>query len=118
MIDGREPALRPESRGSEPAAKSRLSAWKRRTDEGGKRREILQADPPDGQCAISFPAIHLSLGHWVPAEVQLPVEASIRHVGSRHVLKGIVADHVNDGAHHRFPKNTHTRRQSGLTTHP
>lgn len=85
-----------------------LSAWRRRSYEGGNRRKILQADSPDGQCAVSFPAVHLSLGHWVPAEVQLPVEASVCHVGSRHVLKGIVADHVDDGTHHRFPTNTHT----------
>lgn len=63
---------------------------------------------PDGQRAISFPAVHLPLGHRIPAKVQLPVEASVRHVGTGHVLEGVVADHVDDGAHHRSPARTNT----------
>lgn len=64
---------------------------------------------PDRQRAVSFSAVHLSLGHRVPAEVELPVEASVRHVGPRHIFKCVIADDVNDGTHHCFPnkqKNT------------
>lgn len=68
-----------------------------------------QNHPPDRQCPVSFPAIHLSLGHGVPTEVELPVEASVGHVRSSHVFESVIADHVNDGAHHRSPAaNTHT----------
>lgn len=62
---------------------------------------------PDRQSSVSFPAVHLSLWYWIPAEVQLPVKASIRHVGPRHVLECVIADHVNDGTHNSSPVNTH-----------
>ena len=66
-------------------------------------RLILLSRPPDRQRSVSFPAVHLSLRYRVPAEVELPVEAPVRHVRSCHVLKCIVADHVNDGANHCPP---------------
>lgn len=64
---------------------------------------------PDRQRAVSFAAVHLSLRHGVPAEVELPVKAPVCHVRSRHILKCIIADHVDNGAHHRSPAaNTHS----------
>lgn len=63
----------------------------------------LYCDPPDRQRAVSFAAVHLSLGYRVPAEVELPVEAAVRHVRSRHVLKCIITDHIDYGAHHGSP---------------
>ena len=59
---------------------------------------------PDGKRAVSFAAVHLSLRDRVPAEVELPVEASVRHVRSRHVLERIIADNVDNGAHHCSPE--------------
>lgn len=64
---------------------------------------ITVLNQPDRQRAVSFAAVHLSLGHRVPAEVEFPVEASIGHVGSCHVLKRIIADHINDRAYHCSP---------------
>lgn len=62
---------------------------------------------PDGQRAVSFSAVHLSLGHRVPPEVELPVEASVRHVGPSHIFKCVIADNVNDGTHHCSPTKKH-----------
>lgn len=67
-------------------------------------RPIPPYHRPDRQRAVSFSAVHLSLGHRVPAEVELPVEASVRHVGPRHIFKCVIADYVNDGTHHCSPK--------------
>lgn len=35
----------------------------------------------------------------LPSEVELPVEATPRLVGSGHVFKGFVRYHINDGTH-------------------
>src|SRR4029434_4656915 len=66
---------------------------------------------PDWQGPVSFPPVHLSLGHWIPAEIQLPVKAPIGHVRAGHVLECVITDHINDGTHHCPParhKHTHT----------
>ena len=68
---------------------------------------------PDRKCSVPLAAVHLPLRDGVPAEVELPVEAAVGHVGARHVFKRIVADHVDDGTHHRppFEGHTHTHTQ-------
>lgn len=58
---------------------------------------------PDWESPVPLASVHLPLRNWVPAEVQLPVEAAIRHVRAGHVLKRLVADDVDDGAHHSVP---------------
>lgn len=58
---------------------------------------------PDRQRAVSFASVHLPLRYRVPAEVELPVESSVCHVRACHVLKGIIADNVDNGAHHCCP---------------
>lgn len=63
---------------------------------------------PDGQSAISFASVHLSLRNRVPPEVQLPVKATVCHVRACHVLKGLITDDINDGADHSFPTMTST----------
>lgn len=58
---------------------------------------------PDRKRSIPLPSIHLSLGDRVPAEIQLPVESPVGHIWARHVLKRLIADDIDDGAHHRCP---------------
>ena len=65
---------------------------------------------PDRKCSVPLAAVHFPLRYGVPAEVELPVEASVGHVGAGHVLKGLIADHVNDWTHHRLPGNTDQSR--------
>ncbi|RUS69582.1 hypothetical protein EGW08_022658, partial [Elysia chlorotica] len=64
---------------------------------------VIYAVLPSGHTAVAAAPVQLSLRHLVPAEVELPVEASPGHVRACDVLKRVVADHVNDGAHHRRP---------------
>lgn len=74
-------------------------------------RNILAV--PDGKRAVALPPIHLSLRYRVPAEVQLPVESAVGHVGAGHVLERLVADDVDDGTHHRFPASISRRKTLG-----
>ena len=60
--------------------------------------------PPERLTAVPAPPLHLPLGYRVPAEVELPVESAPSHVGAGDVLKRVVRDHVDDGAHHRRPE--------------
>lgn len=57
---------------------------------------------PDRKRPVPFPPVHLPLRHGVPTEIQLPVEAPVGHVGARHVLEGVVTDHIDNGAYHCF----------------
>ena len=59
---------------------------------------------PEGEAAIPVAPLHLALGHRVPAEVELPVEAAPRHVRPSDVLKRVVTDDVDDGAHNGRPE--------------
>src|SRR4029434_8207435 len=73
---------------------------------------------PDWQGPVSFPPVHLSLGHWIPAEIQLPVKAPIGHVRAGHVLECVITDHINDGTHHCPPaRHTHTHTHTPPHTH-
>lgn len=66
------------------------------SSEGGRFVCVL-----DGQSPVPLASVHLALGNWVPAEIQLPVESPVGHVGAGHVLERLVADDIDDGAHHR-----------------
>lgn len=66
---------------------------------------------PDRKRSVALSSIHLSLGNRVPAEVQLPVESTIGHIRACHVFKRLVADHINDGAHHCFPGHINIARE-------
>ena len=59
---------------------------------------------PDRKSPITFPSVHFSLGNRVPAKIELPVESTIGHIRTCHVLKSIITDHINDRTYHRFPK--------------
>ena len=39
----------------------------------------------------------------LPSEVELPVEAAPGHVGGGHILKGVIADHIDDRTYHAGP---------------
>lgn len=58
---------------------------------------------PYRQGPVPLPPVHLPLGHGIPAEVQLPVEASISHIWPSHILKRVITDHVDDWAHNSPP---------------
>ncbi len=58
---------------------------------------------PDGQASVALAPVHLALGHRIPAEVELPVEAAVGHVAAGVILERLVADHVDDRTHHRRP---------------
>lgn len=67
---------------------------------------------PYRQGPVPFPPVHLSLGNWIPAEVELPVKPPISHVRPSHVFKCVIADHIDDWAHNSFP----VRKQNGFKT--
>ena len=58
---------------------------------------------PQRQAAVATSALHLTLRHGVPAEVELPVEAAPRHIGPCDVLEGFVTYDVNDWTYHGRP---------------
>src|SRR4029434_9227173 len=72
---------------------------------------------PDWQGPVSFPPVHLSLGHWIPAEIQLPVKAPIGHVRAGHVLECVITDHINDGTHTRTHTHTHVHTDPNTQYH-
>ena len=50
--------------------------------------------------------VNLSLRHWVPPEVEFPVETSPRHVRPSDIFKCLVADDVNDRRHNGMSAST------------
>lgn len=67
---------------------------------------------PYRQGPVPFPPVHLSLGNWIPAEVELPVKPPVSHVRPSHVFKCVIADHIDDWAHNSFP----VRKKNGFKT--
>lgn len=65
---------------------------------------------PYRQGPVPFPPVHLSLGNWIPAEVELPVKPPVSHVRPSHVFKCVIADHIDDWAHNSFP----VRKKNGF----
>lgn len=39
----------------------------------------------------------------LPSKIQFPIETTPRHIAGRNVLKGIVANHINDGTDNGCP---------------
>lgn len=67
---------------------------------------------PHRQGPVSFPPVHLSLGNWIPAEVEFPVKPSVSHVWPSHVFKCVIADHIDDWADNSFPVRRKKKKAS------
>ena len=48
-------------------------------------------------------SLHLSpLRDWIPSKIELPIEATPRHVTAGYILESLVTDDVDDRANHRL----------------